>query len=189
MNPKLAGFLLRLLGWKSVDPAVPAKKCILLGAPHTSIWDFIIAYLHYAAVGGHAKCMVKKELFVWPLGPVLRWMGGVPVDRSTKGGASLVRQMIKEFDNEEYFQLAIAIEGTRKPVTKWKTGFHTIAKATGVPVYLGFFDWGTKTVGAKETIEITDDVQADLRRIRKWYRDKGVVGKYPENFVTGNDLD
>ncbi len=189
MNPKIARSLLHLLGWKAVDPAVPAKKCILLGAPHTSVWDFVIAYLFYASVGGHAKCMVKKELFFWPLAPILRRMGGVPVERNTAGSASLVRQMIKEFDKEEYFQLAIAIEGTRKPITRWKSGFHTIAKATGVPVYLGYFDWGTKTVGARQEIVLTDDVQADLKRIRQWYKDKGVVGKHPENFKTGDDLD
>ena len=94
-----------------------------------------------------------------------------------------------QFEKDEYFQLAIAPEGTRRPVKRWKGGFHTIAKATGVPVFLGYFDWGTKTVGAKEEFHITDNVEADLKRIRQWYKDKGVVGKYPEKFTTGDDLD
>ena len=97
--------------------------------------------------------------------------------------------MIEEFEKDEYFQLAIAPEGTRRPVKRWKGGFHLIAKATGVPVFLGYFDWGTKTVGAKEEFHITDDVDADLKRIRQWYKDKGVVGKFPEKFTTGDDLE
>ena len=150
IGPKTAKRILNMMGWQGMDTAIPAPKCIILGAPHTS---------------------------------------GIPVDRSSGGGAHLVRQMIAEFEKDEYFQLAIAPEGTRRPVKRWKGGFHTIAKATGVPVFLGYFDWGTKTVGAKEEFHITDNVEADLKRIRQWYKDKGVVGKYPEKFTTGDDLD
>ena len=164
------------MGWQGMDTAIPAPKCIILGAPHTSIWDFVISWLYYRSVGGNAKVMIKKGFFKWPLGPILRHL-------------HLVRQMIAEFEKDEYFQLAIAPEGTRRPVKRWKGGFHTIAKATGVPVFLGYFDWGTKTVGAKEEFHITDNVEADLKRIRQWYKDKGVVGKYPEKFTTGDDLD
>ena len=125
-----------------MDEAIPAPKCIILGAPHTSIWDFVISWLYYRSVGGNAKVMIKKGFFKWPLGPILRHLGGIPVDRTTGGGAHLVRQMIEEFGKDEYFQLAIAPEGTRRPVKRWKGGFHLIAKATGVPVFLGYFDWG-----------------------------------------------
>ena len=173
ISPKTAKRILSMMGWRGMDEAIPAPKCIILGAPHTSIWDFVISWLYYRSVGGNAKVMIKKGFFKWPLG----------------GGAHLVRQMIEEFEKDEYFQLAIAPEGTRRPVKRWKGGFHLIAKATGVPVFLGYFDWGTKTVGAKEEFHITDDVDADLKRIRQWYKDKGVVGKYPEKFTTGDDLD
>ena len=189
ISPNTAKRILHLMGWKGMDEAIPAPKCIILGAPHTSIWDFVISWLYYRSVGGNAKVMIKKGFFKWPLGPILRHLGGIPVDRTTGGGAHLVRQMIAEFEKDEYFQLAIAPEGTRRPVKRWKGGFHTIAKATGVPVFLGYFDWGTKTVGAKEEFHITDNVEADLKRIRQWYKDKGVVGKYPEKFTTGDDLD
>ena len=157
ISPNTAKRILHLMGWKGMDEAIPAPKCIILGAPHTSIWDFVISWLYYRSVGGNAKVMIKKGFFKWPLGPILRHLGGIPVDR--------------------------------RPVKRWKGGFHTIAKATGVPVFLGYFDWGTKTVGAKEEFHITDNVEADLRRIRQWYKDKGVVGKYPEKFTTGDDLD
>lgn len=187
MNSKFAKRLLHMMGWKEVESVVPEKKCIILGAPHTSVWDFPVSYLYYKAVGGDASVMIKKEFFFWPLGPILRSLGGVPVVRDK--GANVVRQMIKAFDSREVFHLAIAPEGTRRAVGKrWKTGFHTIAKATGVPVYLGYFDWGTKQVGRGEKFELTDDVQADMKRIRQWYKDKGVVGKHPEMFTLGDDL-
>lgn len=189
MKPKTAKKLLNLMGWKGVDEAIPAAKCIILGAPHTTIWDFVVSWLYYRSVNGNAKVMIKKSFFKWPLKPILLHLGGIPVDRSAGGGAHLVLQMIEEFKKADSFQLAIAPEGTRKPVKRWKSGFHTIAKAAGVPVYLGYFDWKTKTVGAKEEIILTDDVYADMRRIRQWYKDKGVVGKHPDKFVTGDDLD
>ncbi|HIZ87900.1 MAG TPA: 1-acyl-sn-glycerol-3-phosphate acyltransferase [Candidatus Coprenecus pullistercoris] len=189
IGKKIAGRMLRAMGWKGMDKAIPAPKCIILGAPHTSIWDFVISWLYYRSVGGNARVMIKKDFFKWPLKPILLHLGAIPVDRSRGGGAHMVRQMIAEFAKDESFQLAIAPEGTRKPVKRWKAGFHAIAKATGVPVYLGYFDWGTKTVGAREEFHITDDVEADLKRLRQWYKDKGVVGKHPEMFTTGDDLD
>ena len=169
--------------------AIAGTRWRILGGARRAIGGCEISGLDYRSVGGSAKDMIKKGFIKWPRGPILRHLGGIPVDRSSGGGAHLVRQMIAEFEKDEYFQLAIAPEGTRRPVKRWKGGFHTIAKATGVPVFLGYFDWGTKTVGAKEEFPITDDVEADLKRIRHWYKDKGVVGKYPETFTTGDDLD
>lgn len=129
ISPKTAKRILSMMGWRGMDEAIPAPKCIILGAPHTSIWDFVISWLYYRSVGGNAKVMIKKGFFKWPLGPILRHLGGIPVDRTTGGGAHLVRQMIEEFEKDEYFQLAIAPEGTRRPVKRWKGGFHLIAKA------------------------------------------------------------
>ncbi len=179
-------FLLKILGWKAMEPPVPEPKCIVLGVPHTSAWDFVISFLYYHSMGATAYVLVKKSFFKWPLGGIMRSMGAVPVD-NTKG-AALVRAVLEEFKSREHFHLAIAPEGTRKRVDKWKTGFHTIAKAADVPVYLGYFDWKTKEVGRGEKIELTDDVDADLKRIRQWYKDKGVQGKFPGLFSTGSDL-
>lgn len=189
MKPKTAKYFLKKLGWKGMDTAIPAPKCIILGAPHTSIWDFIIAFLYYSSVGGKARIMIKKEFFKWPIKKLLLHWGALPVDRSNRGGANFVRHIIAEFDKCDKFQLAIAPEGTRKPVKRWKSGFRAIAKATGVPVYLGYFDWKTKTVGCKEEFILTDDVNTDMKRLRQWYKDKGVVGKHPEKFTTGDDLE
>ena len=97
--------------------------------------------------------------------------------------------MIDAMNKAEYMHLAIAPEGTRKRTDNWKTGFHTIARACNVPVYLGYFDWKTKTVGRGEEFILTDDAKADLKRIRQYYKDKGVVGKHPQLFSVGKDLE
>ncbi len=180
-------FMLWVLGWKAVEPPVPEPKCIILGVPHTSGWDFVISYLYYSSMGRTASVMVKKSFFWGPLGPVVRAMGGVSVDRSK--GASVTLQMIEEFKKREVLHLAIAPEGTRKPTQKWKAGFHTIAKAANVPVYLGYFDWKRKEVGRGVKFELSDNAHEDLKKIRQWYKDKGVVGRHPDCFITGDDLE
>ncbi len=164
-----------------MEPPAPEPKCIILGVPHTSAWDFIISYLYYRAVGGRASVMVKKSFFVWPLGAIVKAMGGIPVDRSK--GSTLVLQIIREFQERDQLHLAIAPEGTRKATNRWKTGFHTIAKRAQVPIYLGYFDWKRKEVGRGERFELTEDVEEDLKRIKRWYIEKGVEGKYPSQFT------
>ncbi len=180
---KFCGFLLKMLGWTPISGVAPEDKCILLGAPHTSIWDFVMAYIYYKSVGGDALCMVKQEFFKWPvLGWLIRKMGGIPVDR--KNGAALVRSVIREMDCREKFHLAIAPEGTRKPVRRWKAGFHTIAKETGVPVYICIFDWKAKRIGIVSKFEITEDAKADLARVQQIYEDMHIVGKHPDMYIT-----
>lgn len=179
---KFCKFLLKAMGWTAVEPPAPEKKCIILGVPHTSIWDFVISYLYYKSVGGTALCMVKKEMFVGPLGWVIRKMGGIPVDRSNS--TTLIRSLIHEMNRIEYFHLAIAPEGTRKPIKHWKTGFHTIAKQTNCPVYLGYFDWKTKRIGRGEKVELTDDAKADMARIQNIYEEMKLTGKHPDRYIT-----
>lgn len=187
INKKVAKFILKTLGWKVGEGIVPEKKCIILGVPHTSVWDLVISYLYYRSVGGDAKVMVKKEFFFWPLGPIIRWMGGIPVDRSRTGGASIIRQVVEEFKKSETLHLAIAPEGTRKGVTRWKGGFHTIAKAADVPVYLGYFDWKRKVVGRGQKVELTDDVNSDLKRIQHIYHTMDLGAKFPDLYKTGEE--
>ena len=176
------GWLLKAMGWTVGEPVVPEDKCIILGVPHTSAWDFVISYLYYTSVGGKPYCMIKKEFFWGPLGWLLRKMGGLPVDR--KNAASLVLSTIKEMKKRPIAHLALAPEGTRKAVRRWKTGFHTIAREVGCPVYLGYFDWGTKRVGRGQKVELTDDARADMARIQQMYEDMHLKGKHPELYVT-----
>jgi len=180
---KFCGFLLKLMGWTSDTGHAPVDKCILLGVPHTSFWDFVVSYLFYRQNKGvKARVMIKKELFFFPLGSLLKAMGAIPVDRSNS--AALVRSVITEMEKNKQFHLAIAPEGTRKPVKKWKTGYHLIAKAVGCPVYLAYFDWGTKHVGIKEAFPLTDDARADTDKIQQIYESMHIQGKHPENYIT-----
>ena len=126
--------------------------------------------------------MIKKEFFWGPMGWFLRKLGGLPVDR--KNASALVLSVIREMKNRDVVHLAIAPEGTRKPVKRWKTGFHTIAKEVGCPVYLGYFDWKTKHVGRGEKVELTDDARADMARIQQMYEEMHLTGKFPEDYIT-----
>lgn len=173
---------MKWLGWKAHGTVVPENKCIIIGVPHTSAWDFIISWIFYTSMGGKANILIKKEFFFWPVGYIAKKMGGIPIDRSK--GANVIRQTIKLFEEREYMHLALTPEGTRKLSTKWKAGFHTIAKNANVPVYLGSFDWGRKQMSIWEKFELTDDYKEDIKRMKDFYREKGVQGKFPELFTT-----
>lgn len=179
---KFCGFMLRALGWTAVDPVVEEKKCIILGAPHTSIMDFVVSYFYYESIGGNARCLIKKEFFFPPLSWLLKSLGGIPVDR--QNATSFLRSVIKEIENAETFHLALSPEGTRKPVKRWKAGFHLIATKANIPVYLGYFDWGTKRIGRGERFELSDNADADLKRIQEIYENMHLTGKHKEGYIT-----
>ena len=126
--------------------------------------------------------MIKGELFWGPLGWLLRKLGGIPVDRSR--GSNVALSVIKEMKEKDVVHLALAPEGTRKPVKRWKTGFHTIARQVGCPVYMGYFDWGTKRISRGQKVELTDDARADMERIQAMYEEMHLVGKHPEMYIT-----
>ncbi len=183
MGVKFYKFLLKAAGWTAVGGAAPEDKCIFLGAPHTSVWDFVIAMIYYRSVGGKCLCMVKEGFFKYPvIGWLVRKLGGIPVSQKSPG--TIVRSVLREMEKREKFHLAIAIEGTRKPIRKWKTGYHLIARETGIPVYIGFWDWGTKRVGIWGKVELTDDAKADTARIQQIYEDMHLTAKYPKNYLT-----
>jgi len=178
----ISKILLKILGWKTIGGVAPENKCIIIGAPHTSSWDFIISWLYYSSLGGVANILMKKEFFFWPLGYLLKAMGGIPIDRSK--GANVIRQTIQQFNEREYMHLAISPEGTRKRTKNWKAGFHIIAKEVNIPIYLGSYDWGKKIVTIGDKFELTDNAKEDIKRMKDYYREKGVMGKFPELFTT-----
>jgi len=116
------------------------------------------------------------------LGYFIRRMGGLPIDRSK--GANVIRQTIQHMKENDHVHLALTPEGTRKLTKRWKAGFHIIAREAGIPVYLGAFDWGRREISIKDRFELTDDVDADIKRMKDYYRKRGVKGKFPENFTT-----
>ncbi|MBO4446905.1 MAG: 1-acyl-sn-glycerol-3-phosphate acyltransferase [Bacteroidales bacterium] len=182
MKRKICAWLLKVLGWTADEPVIEDEKCIMLGVPHTSIWDFLISYLYYTSIGGRARFMVKKEFFFPPLGWLLSSMGAIPIDRSNP--TTMLMSVVHAMEAPGNFHLAIAPEGTRKPVKNWKTGFHTIATHTGAPVYMGYFDWRTKHIGHGKKVELTSDARADMKRIQALYEEMHLTGKHPEKYRT-----
>jgi len=178
---RFCGWWLRKKGWTSDSGPIPEDKAIVLGVPHTSFSDFLISYLFYTQYGKVAHVMIKKEVFFWPVGSFLRSCGCIPVDRSN--AAALTKSIIEQMEQDGVFHLAIAPEGTRKNVKRWKAGFWHIAKATGATVYAGYFDWGRKRVGIGEKFELTDDCKADMERLYKHYEALGLEGKHRKDYV------
>lgn len=183
MSPKFAAFILKVLGWKAVGGPAPERVCVILGVPHTSMLDFIVSYPFYKSLGHTAHIMIKKEAFVWPIGGVLRSLGCIPVDRTN--GATVVRSVIAAAEEAEgEFHICIAPEGTREAVRRWKTGYHTIAKALNCPVYLGYFDWRKKEVSIGEKFLLSDDARSDTDKIQKIYEAHDYGPRHPEKFKT-----
>ena len=186
MSPKFARFIFtKVLGWHYApgeDKPVAEDKAIILAAPHTAVADFIIGYLFYRSVGGKLRIMIKKEFFFFPLGALLRSMGGFPIDRSKPSG--VIMGVVREMQQGGTFHLCICPEGTRKPVRKWKTGYHSIAMHTGAPVYLGHYDFKTKTAGTGPRVVLTGDPRRDTDTIQAMYASMNLPPKHPEGYVT-----
>jgi 1-acyl-sn-glycerol-3-phosphate acyltransferase len=174
MRSRLASLVLRATGWTAVGE-VP-RTGVLVGAPHTSNWDFVMMLLVMWRGGVTPRVLVKQELFVGPLGPLLRWLGGLPLDRDNPSG--VVRELIREARSGRPFLLILAAEGTRTRGEYWKSGFWRIARSAKLPIALAFIDGPTRTTGFGPTITATDDVVADMDKVRAFYRDKR--GIHPE---------
>ncbi len=173
----VARSVLRACGWRMVGAFPDLPKGVLIGAPHSSNWDGLWALLVKVALGVEVRIFAKHQLFWWPLGPLLRWLGVIEVNRSAVGG--FVEQIIDRFAREEQLWIGIAPEGTRKRVEHWKAGFWKIAKGAGVPVVPAFFHYPDKIIGIGEPFVLSDDMEADMARIRAWYapwrgRNRGV---------------
>ncbi len=154
-------------------PGVP--KFVMIGAPHTSNWDFLYFLLLRFGSGIELNWVGKDSLFRWPIGPVMRLLGGVPVKRNIR--TEFVAQIVDQYNRLDRFALTLAPEGTRRKTAYWKTGFYFIALGAGVPIALGFVDYKVKTVGIGPLIFPSGDIQADFDQIRAFY--SSVTGKYP----------
>lgn len=168
--------LLRLSGWR-VDGVVPElDHFVIIGVPHTSNWDGVV-FLSCRAIDGRPVYFLSKQsLFWWPLGPVLRRLGGVPIDRSNPAG--LVEGLVQRFQTSDSFILAIAPEGSRRRRDHWRSGFYRIAVAAGVPVVVAAMNHRTRVVSMSPPIPLTGDVRADMDRIRA-FAEPRMAGRYP----------
>jgi 1-acyl-sn-glycerol-3-phosphate acyltransferase len=174
MRSRLASLALRLTGWTAVGD-VP-RTGILVGAPHTSNWDFVMMLLVMWRGGVTPRVLIKKELFRGPLGWLLPRLGGIPIDRDNPG--DVVRGLVREARSGEPFLLILAAEGTRTKGGYWKSGFWRIARSAGLPIALAFIDGPSRTAGFGPTMRATADVVADMDAVRAFYRDKR--GIHPE---------
>jgi 1-acyl-sn-glycerol-3-phosphate acyltransferase len=163
----LARRVLQLGGWRMVGAFPDLPKAVLIGAPHSSNWDGIWGFAVKLAMGLDIRIIGKHQLFWWPLGPILRRIGVIAVNRTATQG--LVDQLVQRFEQQDSFWLGIAPEGTRKQVAHWKPGFWKIAKAAGVPVVPAYFHYPEKIIGIGEPFLLGDDMDADIARIRAWY--------------------
>ena len=176
MLKRLARWLLRIGGWTAVGGQPDAPKAVLIAAHHTSNWDGYWALVYKVAVGLDVKFFAKHSLFWFPLGNILRALGGIDLDRGQAGSA--VKQAIEQFREQESFYFGLAPEGTRKKKPGWKTGFYRIAVGAGVPIYLGFIDYREKRIGIGPRLDPSGDPEADLATCREFYAN--VTGRWPE---------
>lgn len=161
--------VLRLGGWRMVGAFPDIPRAVLIGAPHSTNWDGIWGFAAKMALGLDIKILGKDSLFRVPvLGALLHRFGVIPVDRSAAHG--VVEQAAQMILSSERLWFGLAPEGTRRLVERWKPGFWKIARAAGVPVVPAYFHYPDKVIGIGPPFELTDDMDADIARIRDWYR-------------------
>lgn len=168
---------LRIFGWKLVgsNPGVP--KCIVACAPHTSYWDFPHTLAAAMALSVPCVFMIKDAAFFWPLGILLRWLGGIPINRKAPEG--VVEQMVRVIQESDRINVVITPEGTRSNVKFWKLGFYRIAVGAGVPILFGIINYKEKWIGTAELFHPVGDLEEDWKRITHVFETRvGVTPKY-----------
>ena len=183
-GPLVAAFgrrMLALTGWRleNIEGGFPdLPKFVMIVAPHTSNWDVPVGLMAKFALQLSCKFIAKHSVFWWPLGAFLRAMGGVPVNRSA--AADFVEQTVRIFSGREQLVLVITPEGTRSKVVRWKSGFHRIARAAGVPVVLVSFDYSRKVIRLGPSFPATADYERDLASIQAYIRPE--MARHPERY-------
>ena len=169
---------LKLIGWELKGRMPDVDKFLIIGVPHTSNWDAIAASLAMLAAGFKYTFLIKKEWFFWPLGPIIRGLGGYPVDRGN-GGITVVRQLTGFIESSDKVCIGCSPEGTRSKIKKYKTGFLHVARAADVPVFICAFDGLNKHIVLDRLFPLTGNMKADAKAIKE-YVDETWVGVHPE---------
>lgn len=177
MLSRLAKFYFtKIKGWRLEGTFPDVDKCVVIVIPHTHWKDFTLGLVVRKMIDVRINYIGKEGLFKWPYGWFFRWMGGAPVDRSKS--SNMVEAVAQLFDERQTFRLALAPEGTRKPVKKLRTGFYYMAHTAAVPIVMVAFDFGQKRVKIAPPYFTSGDWDTDLKDIRAFYSD--VRGKVPE---------
>ena len=185
MGKLISRFLLWISGWHA-DLNIPDEcdRCVMIAAPHTSNWDAYYIRLAATVMGIPVKVGIKDTWTKGIVGPFIRSMGGLGINRSPKEGTNRLSQtqvMAQLFDTKEKIALAIAPEGTRKKRERWKMGFYWVAHEANVPIAMGYLDYKRKVAGVHhEVVYTTGDIDKDMKLINNFYR--GISGKFPEHF-------
>ena len=175
--------VLRLCRWRITGQVPNQPRFILVLAPHTSSWDFLVAIASRWAVGLHSHFLMAAGFFWWPLGSILRWLGGVPVNQSAR--QNLVAQQVTRFNEHDRFILGLFPEGHRRKVNRWKTGFLHIAAGAKIPYQLVTLDYRKRMMILGPVLETSGDVDAELAAVRSHFR--GATGKHPNQFDTDQE--
>ena len=160
--------IFRLGGWRIVGEFPDEPRVVLIAAPHSSNWDGIWGFAAKLGMGLDIKILGKRELFWWPLAPLLRALGVIAVDRSRSAG--VVEQVAEMIRGSERFWFGLAPEGTRRRVEHWKSGFLKVARAADVPVVPVYFHYPDRVIGVGAPFRVGDDDAAEMARVREWYR-------------------
>lgn len=172
----LGGLVLSVFGWQKAGQVPSARNMVIIAAPHTSNWDFIFLLAAAYSFGISVNWLGKDSLFRSPLGPILRFLGGVPVDRSKRN--NLVQSLSAQIEHGSGIALVIPPSGSRRKTEHWKSGFYRIAEAAQIPLVCGYLDYQKKEAGLGLAF-LPSDLSRDMNRIREFY--EPIVGKYPEN--------
>jgi len=169
--------ILKLAGWQLNIVLPEEKKFVLIGAPHTSNWDFPLALLTFWTINLKIYWVAKKQMFWGPLHYLFTSLGGIPVDRKSSQG--FIEQIAKRFDQADEMVLTISPEGTRSKTEHWKSGFYHIAITAKVPICLAYVDYSKKTLGFSQILYPSGDINADMEIIAEFYNN--IKGKRPQN--------
>jgi 1-acyl-sn-glycerol-3-phosphate acyltransferase len=173
---RLAKFLFRVAGWRTEGGIPNLPRFVVIAAPHTSYWDALAMVTAGCVFDVRFSWMVKDAVFFFPLGIIVRWFGGIPIDRSKR--SNVVAQAVQALRSSRSLFLAVSPEGTRGRADHWKTGFYHIARGAEVPIVFGYVDYARKVAGLGPVFEPTGDIEADFRAFAAFY--EKVTPKYPE---------
>ena len=168
--------ILKFIGWNAKGEETNIKKFVLIGAPHTSNWDFPLMLMVVLKLKLSVFWMGKHTLFPFPFAGLMKWLGGIPINRSASH--NVVRETVKHYKENKELIVLIPPEGTRRKVSNWKTGFYHIATLANVPILLGYVDAKNKEAGFVDFFYPTGNPEKDMNEIQKFYAPlKGLIAQ------------